>query len=64
MQILDYPTRPLRDVPLTEEDRQLLSQCYREIGELMKSYDVTIVTAKEIKRAPSAHKPQAGKPNA
>lgn len=64
MEIIDYPARPFRNSPLTDEDRQLLSQCYREIGELMKSYDVTIVTAKEIKRAPSAHKPQVGKPNA
>ena len=64
MEIIDYPARPFRDQPLTEEDRQLLSQCYREIGELMKGLDVTIVMPQEIKRAPSAHKPQAGKPNA
>lgn len=64
MKTLDYPARPLRNNFLTPEDRQLLDQCYQEIGQLMKSYDVTIITAKEIKRAPSAHKPQAGKPNA
>ena len=54
MQILDYPTRPLRDVPLTEEDRQLLKECYISIGEIMKQYDVTIITPKEIIRAQSA----------
>ena len=54
MEIIDYPARPFRDQPLTEEDRQLLSQCYREIGELMKGLDVTVITPKEIIRAPSA----------
>ena len=54
MEIIDYPARPFRDQPLTEEDRQLLNECYISIGEIMKQYDVTIITPKEIIRAPSA----------
>lgn len=64
MEIIDYPARSFRDQPLTEEDRQLLSQCYREIGELMKGLDVTIIMPQEIKRAPSARQSQVGTPHA
>ena len=54
MEIIDYPARPFRDQPLTEEDRQLLNEYYISIGEIMKQYDVTVITPKEIIRAPSA----------
>lgn len=64
MEIIDYPARPFRSKPLTDEDRQLLSQCYREIGELMKGYNVTFITPEEHPRAPSARQQQVGTPNA
>lgn len=46
--MLDYPARPLGNVVLTDEDRQLLEQCYVSIRETIKQQNVTCVTANDI----------------
>lgn len=64
MEILDYPPGPIRKHVLTEEDRQLLNQCYQDIQSLMKEHKVTFILPKALVGAPSAPKHQTGTQNA
>lgn len=64
MEILDYISGPTRKCALTEEDRQLLNQCYQDIKLLMKEHKVTIINPHTLNSASLALKTQTGTQNA
>lgn len=64
MKMIDYPSGPIRKCELTEEDRQLLNQCYKNIESLMKEHKVTFILPHALTGAPSAPKHQTGTQNA
>lgn len=62
MEIRDYPS--YQPTPLTDEDRQLVDDCYKSILAMMNKHNATLILPHALTGAPSAPKHQTGTKNA